>query len=60
MAKSNATTPKTNINSKTSIQKHGKVDQINWLGFSKEKNRTVCSASFIWGNNHHFHRAIRP
>jgi len=26
-----------------------------WLGFSNEKNRTVCSASITWGKNHHFH-----
>jgi len=35
------------------------MDQIYWLGFSKEKNRTVCSASIIWGNNHHVHLAMQ-
>jgi len=33
------------------------MDQIIWLDFSKERKkiRTVCSASIIWGNNHHIH-----
>ena len=38
--------------------KYAKMDQIYWLGFSREKNRTVYSTSIIWGNNHHFHLAI--
>ena len=32
------------------------MDQIFGLDSQKrEKNRSVCSASIIWGNNHHIH-----
>lgn len=31
------------------------MDQKSGLDLSKEKNRSVCSASIIWGNNHHLH-----
>jgi len=47
------------MNSKMSILKHTIMDQIYWLGFSKEKDRTVYSASIIWGNNHHFRIAMQ-
>jgi len=31
------------------------MDQKSGLDLSKEKNRSVCSPSIIWGNNHHLH-----
>ncbi|KAG4995227.1 hypothetical protein JHK82_031957 [Glycine max] len=38
---------------------------LKWIRFiglvsRKRKNRSVCSASIIWGNNHHIHLAMQP